>query len=314
MINPASLLDTETFRGCMTKARMPVFALSVQAYDTQVHRTYSPYYYSSVSPPYDLLAPVLVSRLKAQGYFTGWNTATGEPGSLAVRTGVIVLDDEVGARVAEAMTRALTGAGLEKPRVFRYRTSNEYSNAVLQFRNDGVTHVLGTDARMLAFLQTADGQGYRPRYGISSYLAPNAFLEEAAPDRRLIGSMGVGFAPSLDVNGSRDAEDMPGEKICRDLLAKGGQTFTGKRFAEAVGYALCDGFRLLADASRQGGGFLGPQLADGLQQVGPAFRPAFAFTSGLGRGRLHVPGAVRDLRYETACACYKYADRQNRPL
>ena len=314
VINPASLLDTPTFRACMAKAMLPVFALSVQAYDTQVHREYSPYYYSSVSPPYDALAPVLISRLKAQGFFGGWNPVTGAPGTGEVRTGVIVLDDAVGARVAEIMSKALTQAGLSKPLVFRYRTSNEYSNAVLQFRNDGVTHVLGTDSRMLVFLQTADSQGYRPRYGISSYLAPNAFMEETAPDRQLIGSMGVGFAPSLDVNQARDAEDMPGEVECRTQLAKGGQTFEGKRFAEAVGYALCDAFRLLAAAATGGGGFLGPQLAAGLQQVGPDFRPSFAFSSGLGRGRLFVPGAVRDLRYDTGCSCYRYADRKNRPL
>lgn len=309
VLNPVSLLDRPSFRSCFAKHRLPLLSISVQAIDDRVLRDLGGYVYASVVPTYDRLAPVLAARLQAQRYFTGWNTTTGEPSSSApVKVGLVVYDDEVGARVEQIMTKALAAVGHRPDATFRYLRSNDLSSAVLRFRQAGVTHVLGTDAKTLYFLIQADSQGYLPRYGVSSYLAPQAFLESTAPDRQLRGAIGVGFAPSLDVSEAQDPGDTnPGERTCRAVMAAGGQSFSGKRFAEAVGFAFCDGIGLMARAAVAGGGFDGGQLSRGVAAVGPGFPTAFTFASALTGTVRAMPGAARDLRYDTACLCFRYA-------
>lgn len=185
------------------------------------------------------------------------------------------------------------------------------SSAVLQFRGRGVTHVLSTDGgALLGFMLSADDQGYRPRYGLSSFLTPAALLEGTAPARQLVGSVGAGWSPSVDVTDARDPGDTgPGETFCKKVLAEGGQTFKGQRLAEAVAFAFCDGLRLIADSARAGGGLTGRQVAAGMQVAGPRLQSAFGFGNGFGKGRSFLPGAVRDLAYDTGCSCFAYTSK-----
>lgn len=309
VLNPVSLLDRPSFRACFAQHRLPLMSISVQAIDAKVLADLGGWVYASVVPTYDVLAPLLVSRLQAQGYFTAWDAAAGGPSTTApVKVGVLVYDDEVGARVLRLVTQALAAAGHAPAATFRYLRSNDLSSAVLQFRQAGVTHVLGTDAKTLYFLIQAESQAYRPRYGVSSYLAPQAFLESTAPARQLVGAVGIGFSPSLDVSEAQDPGDTnPGEWVCRRDMRAGGQDFTGKRFAEAVGFAFCDGFQLVARAAVAGGGLSGAALSSGVAAVGPGFPTAFAFRSALSASQRALPGAARDLRYDAACSCFRYA-------
>ncbi len=60
-------------------------------------------------------------------------------------------------------------------------------------------------------------------------------------------------------------------------MTKGGQSFTGKRLAEAVAFAFCDGIRLIATGAQQGGGFSGTQIYAGVQRAAGTFRSSFSF-------------------------------------
>jgi hypothetical protein len=178
---------------------------------------------------------------------------------------------------------------------------------VLQFRGNGVTHVVAVNADLLLFQISAASQEYRPRYGITSVNAPQVFLESNSPAGQNTGAVGVGWSPSLDTNDANDPGVMgPAETECAEILAAGGHTYAGKRFAEAVGFAFCDGLRLIVEAANAGNGLDGPSIAAGIQRVAPSFGTAFSFASGLGPDRFFLPGGVRRLAFVEECRCFQY--------
>lgn len=63
-----------------------------------------------------------------------------------------------------------------------------------------------------------------------------------------------------------------------------------------------------------GGGLTGPQIAAGMQSAGARLPSAFGFGNGLGPSRYFLPGAVRDLAYDSACQCFTYRSRTSYPL
>ncbi len=258
LLNPVTLMDVPSFRACLAKAKTPLFSASVAAVDKKVGEALAPYFYQSVAPSWDALAPVLVSRLQAQGWFTGWNPRTGTPGPAPVKVGVLISTTDVDTRVGAVVARALKAAGKGTPVVFAAK--GDFNGAVLQFNGNGVTHVIAANADLFPFQLSAASQGYRPRYGIHSLNAPTTFLEQNSPDGQNDGALGVGWSPSLDVNDAHDAATGPGEAECKALYGKAGQTFTGKRLAEAVAFAFCDGIRLIALGAQSGGGFSGEQI------------------------------------------------------
>ena len=311
VLNLQSALDTANFRTCMHKARIPVMSLSIQPITQSILQSLQGYLIPLLTPTYDRLAPVLVSRLTAQKFFTGWDTTNGVSSAAPVKTGLLVTNDNQGKEVEGLLVKALTGAG-RTPVVFRYaptgsQQQSDFQSAVLQFRSAGITHVLADGANLAVFMIQAQSQNYRPRYGISSYSAPQPFLQGLAPASQLVGSMGVGSAPTIDVNAPQDPGGTPGSAYCKKVLADGGQTFSGKRFAEAVAFALCDGLRATVGAAVASGGLTGPEIVRGIASSGPTFPTAFAFVSGLSADNSALPGAGRDLAYGSACSCFAYS-------
>ena len=315
-LNPVTLMDGAALRSCFAKARVPLLSASVASLDQKASQSYAPYLITSVAPTWDPHAAVLVSRLKAQGYFSGWNASAGEAVPGTAKVGILIKTDEISSRVLDLLRKRVEAAGAPGVESYSFKDGSEMSSAVLQFRGRGVTHVISTDGgALLGFMLSAEDQGYRPRYGLSSFLTPAALLEGTAPERQLVGSIGAGWSPSVDVTDARDPGDTgPGETECKAILKKGGQTFEGKRLAEAVGYAFCDGLRLIAASAVAGGGLSGPQVAAGMQSAGPRLQSAFGFGNGLGPGRFFLPGAVRDLAYDTRCRCFAYKGATSYPL
>ncbi len=303
LINPVTLMDVPSFRSCMAKAKVPLFSASVAGVDKKVGDDLAPYFYQSVAPTWDVLAPVLVARLTAQGYFTGWDARLGAKGTNPVKVGVLTDTTVVGKRVGALVSKALEASGQSRPLVFA--ANGDFGGAVLQFAGNGVTHVISTNADLVAFQLSAASQNYRPRYGVHTLNAPVSFLEQTSPRGQNTGAVGVGWAPSFDVNDSNDV-DTAGEKECDAIYAKAGQSFRGKRLAETVAFAFCDAIRLVAASATSGGGFTGPQLFDGVSRTGNDLKVAFAFGNGLSRSTLFLPGAARDLQWAEACSCFRY--------
>ena len=314
VLNLQSGLDLPNFRTCMMKAQIPVMSLSIQPITQSIITSLQGYLIPLLTPTYDRLAPVLASRLQAQKYFTGWDTTTGGPSATApVKVGLLVTDSSQGKEVERLMVKSLSSVG-QAPLVYRYsedgsQKQHDFQSAVLQFRNSGITHVLCDSADFSLFMIQAQSQQFRPRYGISSYAAPQPFVQTLAPPSQLAGALGVGSAPTIDVSAPEDPGHTEGGKYCYKALADGGQTFSGKRFAEAVALALCDGLRATVAAAKASGGLTGPDIVRGIATAGPTFPTAFAFVSGLSPTNSALPGAGRDLGYDGGCSCWTYRGR-----
>jgi hypothetical protein len=313
LLNPVTLMDVPSFRACLAKAHLPLLSASVAAVDDQVGRALAPYFYQSTAPSWNALAPTLMKELKAEGYFNGWDAHLSKVTAAKPKVGVLVASDDVGIRVGKLLTRTLADAGYPGALVYQYAQGNtDLSAAVLQFSGNGVTHVLAADSTLIAFQLSASSQGYRPRYAITTYNAPQGYLQNVAPKDQQVGDVGVGWAPAFDVDDQRDPGSTgPGDDECRAMLKKGGQTFAGKRLALSLAFAFCDGIRLIDQGAVAGGGLSGEQIYQGIQKIAPTFSTAFSFANGLGPNRLFVPGAVRPLAWSTGCSCFSYTSKVN---
>ena len=299
-----------TFRGCLAKAGVPLFSAAARAVDDELLSSLAPHYYQSLMPSWTRLAPVLVARLKAQGYLSGWDTALGRPGSAPVVVGVLVQDVPEGRRSAEALRKAFASVGVGKVEVFAYsRPEDGQSASVQSFKGRGVTHVVVTDVELLAFQTSAASQNYTPRYGLNSYNATYGNLEAGglSPAGANNGAVGVGWVPTLDVGAPRDPGPTPGWGRCSAAMQKQQQTFDGRRLAQTFAATLCDTMFLIKGGAEAGRGLDARALRAGIAQVGPDFPLAVGFGPAMTASAPFAPGVVRDLVWDETCRCMRYA-------
>jgi hypothetical protein len=267
-----------------------------------------PYYYTVVAPAWDYLAPLLVKRLQAQGWFGGWNAQLGQPSpTTTTKIGLLVLDDPVGAQIEKILQSALAAVGYKNVVSFAYEApGNDIEPAVLNFEQNNVTHVISDDIELTAFQINAVSQHYIPRYGITTYNDPYSNLEKVAPASEQVGDMGIGWAPTYDVSDSADPGPTgPGESTCLALMAAGGVTYSD-RLAKAFALSLCDGMLLTVKGAEASRALSAAGIYQGVDRIAPTFSSAFSFATGLRPGRVFVPGAARDLAWNAGCSCFHY--------
>jgi hypothetical protein len=319
VINSVTIIDTPAFKACFARHQVPVFEGSQQPVDTAALRQLDGDVISVLSPSYTDMAPTLVARLKAEGYFGRWNTSTGEPGSSPVRVGILTPHDPTGASAAALLSRALSRAGYPPVEVYSYSSSGAGSgteaSAAFQFRARGITHVIGTGLNTYLFMTPAETAGYRPRYGVSTFNAPGVLLQNNVPKPQLSGALGIGTDPTADVDAAHDPGDIsPAERGCLATMQAAGQSFTGKRLAEAVALFDCDVFRLFRRSVVAGHGLDQASILRGVAITGPDFTPAETFSSGLGPGHTALAGSARDLAWGAACQCFHYTSDVDHPI
>jgi len=319
LINALTIIDTPTFKSCFASHHVPLFDGSEQPTDTTALAQLGGDVVSVLSPSYTDVAPTLVDRLKAEGYFGGWNTATGTSGSAPVKVGILTPNDPTGAEAAKLLSSALTGASYPPADVFSFSASGAGSgteaSAVLQFKTRGITHVIGTGLNSYLFMIAAQSQNYHPRYGVSTFNAPGILLQGSVNKAQLGGALGIGTEPTVDVDAARDPGIVSsGERSCLRTLHAAGQNFGSQRFPEAVGLFSCDVFGLLRDSALAGDGLSAAAIIHGVALVGPRFVPAETFTSGLGPGRFALAGSARDRGFSTQCECFRYLSKTDYPI
>lgn len=319
VVNSVSIIDTPPFKTCFAKNHIPVFEGSQQPVDRAALDSFGGDIISILSPSYTDIAPTLVARLQAEGYFSRWNAHTGEPGNSPVRVGIITPHDPTGATAAELLSAALTSAGYPPVAVYSYSStgagSGTEASAAYQFRARGITHVIGTGLNTYLFMTPAETAGYRPRYGVSTFNAPGVLLQTNVPKQQLTGALGIGTDPTADVDAANDPGNIsPRETRCLNLMAAGGQDFTDKRLAEAVALFECDVFALLRVSARSGHGLDPQAIIRGVQLGGASFVPAETFRSGFGPGEFALAGAARDLAWRTSCLCFQYTSTIDHPI
>ena len=317
VVNIVAAIDLDTFYACLTKHQTPIISAGFIPVDDRLFATYAPYLYKTTAASFTALAPVWLERLSAMGYFHGWNTSSGASAPGAAKVGLLYPNRQPQQRIFAALKSQLSARGIAVVKDFQYdassldRESSDMSNAVLQFRSAGVTHVLSSESDVLLFMTAADSQHYRPRYGLNSYHAAAAQMQGTVPATQLVGSMGVGWLPATDVDSAHNPGPVgPGEKRCRQIMRNAHQDISAAAPA-VVAFALCDGVHMVVQGIAASGNPSAEGLRDGLSRIGATFQSALTWRCGLSR-RYDVPGAVRDFRYDNGA--YHYVSQQTRRL
>ena len=177
-------------------------------------------------------------------------------------------------------------------------------NAVLKMRADGVGTVLFLCSGCAGvFMQYAESQQWRPRYGLSSWDIPH-FRENSSPKAQLARAQGVGWAPLLDVPEPRAPRTNATASVCESLMHPIGQADT--QDARIGSYAYCDTFLTLWRAAAGQRAISGASLVRGAEGLTTTYPSPFNLATSLGPGRHFGVAAARFFAYDTACPCFRY--------
>jgi hypothetical protein len=264
----------------------------------------------------DLFDQVAYRRLAARGFFRPWDTVNGRPGTAAanpVKVGFIGFDDNDGSLELASVRKQLASNGIALPDTNVVRCPRSLSSGVscqqstvLRFASNGVTHVLGAGT---TFLTTADRQRYHPRYFID--VEPRVYAANA-PANQLVGSMGEGYVPVMDV----EPRDVPGDPTpatarCRKVMKDAGQS-TADPTTLWLQYTVCDEFFFLKAAVDAIGG-LGPvALRSGFERLGTTEQSALTWGTSFGPGRHASATVLRDIVYSSDKQRFVYVDKVDR--
>lgn len=309
----AGVVADETLTACLAQRQTPLLQIGPVIRPRSVYSRYAPYLYAPAEPTLERLVPVWMQLAAANGYFDGWDTIAGRPGSAQTKIGILSFRPAYGSDFTRVVRQELGRRSQRVAATFEFsgdaaRVGDEMNQAVLRFREAEVTHVISSSSILLFFTPAAEAQRYRPRYAVTSDNAPRA-VQTMAPEGQMAGALGVGFLPTRDVDNARDPGDVSAATTrCRRIMQKAGQD-TSSRTAFHLMAKSCDAFNLLAAAIEKGG--LSPAgMHRGVQAVG-SIPSASTFRMLFPGGRFDGASAVRDLAYRNNCSCFAYMSRKN---
>lgn len=289
---------------CLAQRRTPLISEARQPYDETNFASLAPYLYMPGRMNGTRLNQVYIDELARQGFFS--NAVVG----LARFEGALY------DRLAGVIKTRLQAHGLALASEATVRTPSsttdfggataEISNAILRFRTAGVTHVLFAENNGILpffFLQEAESQGWRPRYGFNSEHGTET-LEQYLPPAQLERAAGVGWLPGADVSAAQES-GVPNAEACDEIMRRAGIAYP-ERVAVQASRGYCDGLLFLQATMARAPSLTPEALRAGTEALGSAFGSALTFTTRFLPGRYDGAGSVRHLAYEGACRCFRY--------
>jgi hypothetical protein len=304
---------------CLNKAGVPAITSHITSLDDDRGRTGINVDVSGMSE--HSLATAQVAAIAGQDWLSGWDAATGAPGKLTAKVGVLSYDlPAVNHAVDDVLLPGLArlGAHVAAQDVFRIaipQSSGDngaaaaaIQSSVLRLRNDGVDHLVLVDnggAMTLLFANDAYSQHYFPRYAGTSSNGFQALL--SAGDIQpavLAGAVGAGWEPLIDLPRGKSAPFLSAAgRSCRSLMTKAGLSFSDVN-SEAVAFGYCDKVALLrAAVGRQS-----PTLAafvSGLDSL-DRFDPARGVASRFSATRHDGGSGYFAMTFRNDCSCFAY--------
>lgn len=181
----------------------------------------------------------------------------------------------------------------------------DVANAALRFKLADVDRVLFVRGSGLAaaFMEAAERNDYRPRYGLTTVELPVAALE--VPAEQLVGARGLGWYPDLDLL-PRRPESWPARSACLDFFhERGFQTATTVDRIFAV--SVCEAFwftRAAIEAAPR------PLSADGViagaRDLATSHESPTVQQTRFGPDRRDGAATYRDVAYDKDCGCFTY--------
>lgn len=302
----SAINHTEIFMSCLAKVGTPyISAPGLTITDDEVFRRY---------PLHLELNAVSLSK---QGEMFGKPLATTGYYDKGAKIGLLTFEQPNFQRaVKDHLKPALRSIGLtltdEVALAFPQSTEDQgtlaaaIGNAVLRFRQKGVTHVLITDVSALTtvlFAQAAGNQNYYPRYG---WLSPNggqAAADLISDKRSLQGAVQLGWYPSIDLNAANQDIFPAGAKKCAELFRANGYK-PQSRNEETVLQLQCEIFFFSQRASTQAAELTGRGFVTALRAISGSEPPASTYRIDL-RSASAGAAAYRVQRWQSACSCFK---------
>lgn len=181
----------------------------------------------------------------------------------------------------------------------------DVANAVLRFKLADVDRVLFVRGSGLAatFMEAAERNDYRPRYGLTTVELTVVALE--VPARQLIGSRGIGWYPDWDLQ-PRRPDSWPARTACLDFFHERGfrtATTVDRIFALSVCEAVWFTRAAIEAAPR-------PLSTDGVivgaRDLGTSYASPTVQRTRFGRDHRDGAATYRDVAYEEGCGCFAY--------
>ena len=314
----------ESLLACVHHAGAAQIYVDLTRSDAQTFARY-PYYLEAGTLGMDRLAAAWPGALARQSYFTGWNPASGAPGPLPVKVGIVSFGDAATVRAVEHQLKpALAAAGHP---VFDWvqvsypngaadngRSISEVQAATLKFNSDHVTHVLPFDAQGAGigafFAEGANQQRYYPRYGLNTGVGAQTLHDTGLwPTAQLHGAVGFGWLPLIDIpfgsNPNNGAYSNDSRRYCVNLMAKHGEDMSSA-IVQRQAIAKCDELRFLKQALEAGGAPTRQALVVGANRLGGGFRSGLTFSTRYDARHHDGVAAARDFAFDATCDCFRY--------
>lgn len=284
---------------CFANANTPFIAQTASLYDHTMYDRHPGLVYQ----PFMISAErqgVWIDSLASQRYF--------QPGG---KVGLLEMDNAVYHRFADTVIKPkLAAHGIQLSDEFAFAAPDsaasagslfaQSNNAVLRFRAENINEVIlspSGGAIPFVFMQSAESQGYRPRYALNSLEVP-AFVTQNVPVAQLTGSVGVGWLPASDVYYKEVAHGVnPAEDLCFNITKRNGDEV--KRY--------CDGLFFLVAAFAKAPEFTPAGLRAGVAALGTSYDSPWTFATRFAQGRYDGARQVRALAFVDGCACYRYS-------
>lgn len=293
------------FRECVAKAGISILQSSNEG--DAVSSRDAPLHANTNSMTVDRNYAAVLQGLSASGYLSGRN-----------KVGVILEDCPYISRAYNRTLAPMLSALRQQPELTMLECTTGFdsagaagasvNNAILRFRQASVDRVLMVSdfeaVVLLLFAQSAESQGYRPGYLLSSQ-AQAQVLRSQLPAGQQPQLRGVGNSRFGDVD---EAQFSATDRVC-DGYARAGGLDAGTYTAKSLLVALCGPFLLLDAALQQTRGAAGTaDLMKAVASMGSRFAApglvddATRYSSTFRDG----PERVREFSYVAACTCMRY--------
>lgn len=195
--------------------------------------------------------------------------------------------------------------------------TNQIRAAALQMKSDGITHVqFVSDGRAymeLIFMQNAEKQLYRPRYGLASWDGGQALATllggGSDANNQLSASLQVGWFPIFDLERASYSGPTASKAFqrCIKVLEDAGETFSSgdpTRNKEAIVTNACDSFNYFVAAASAAGADLNPDsFMQGTKRIeGLDSASTYIFSTAQRRDAF---GGVKHASWLTECTCFR---------
>jgi ABC-type branched-subunit amino acid transport system substrate-binding protein len=184
---------------------------------------------------------------------------------------------------------------------------SQIQGAVLSFRSKGVDMVVAEGIPVIIFSASAESQGWRPTYLLTSTTG-GAAIEANVPASQAANMHGSGWFPPADVDGANQPAATPGQQRCLAMLKA--ERIVPSQYNDFVSaYTSCDAL-FLYEAALTGtkGDARGPVVAAAIAALGSRYGSVSTYSGRTGFSSTHrdAPAQYRPWAWVSSCSCFRY--------